>query len=91
MWEDELSERWIRGWRVASAAGLHGQGCRERSVLFHRRWYHAMTHSHDTDTNKNTARTRARAARAVRARTLARALACARAWARAGSYLRQCT
>ena len=36
MWEDELSEGQIRGWRAVSAAGLHGKGLPKRSVFVHR-------------------------------------------------------
>ena len=34
MWEDELSECQIRGWRAVSAAGVHGKGLPKRDLLF---------------------------------------------------------
>ena len=33
-WINQLGKHQIRGWRAVSAAGLHGQGSPERSVLF---------------------------------------------------------
>ena len=36
IWEDELSDHQIRGWRSVLTAGLKGKGWSERIVVFHR-------------------------------------------------------